>query len=128
MLYSKLTRKVKPQVLGCHLRPTSLTEDYWKYWYPSPDGTKCICSHDYGAECIATCASNIVNYEIVSVYGTGTVTASCAIPNNQVLGCGNDRIGESGLCQFRSVYSQTNSCQCIDNYGTRCYAICGDIW
>jgi hypothetical protein len=37
--------------------------------------------------CIATCGSNIKDYEIVKAYGKDDVDVQCS-PNNFVLGCG----------------------------------------
>jgi len=118
------------QVLGCHIDPTALLVDNWRYWFPSADGSKCICKDAFGADCVASCASNINNYEVVSVWGSGNspVTASCTKPNNQVLGCGSNPNGASNSENWRTTRAQLGSCLCFDYWGTQCYAICGQIW
>ena len=116
------------RVLGCHIYPNMIGVDEWRYWYPSPDGSSCICYDSFGASCIATCAANINNYEVVSIWGTSFVTASCSKANNQVLGCGSNPTGASAVENFRTTRAQSGSCVCFDSYGTRCYAICGQLW
>jgi hypothetical protein len=59
------------QVLGCHIDPRNSQTENWRYWYPATDGSSCTCYDYYGAKCVATCASNINNYEVVSVSGSG---------------------------------------------------------
>lgn len=115
-------------VLGCHLDPTGIFVDDWRYWYPSSDGTSCNCKDNFSHNCVASCASNINSYEVVSKWGTGNVTVSCTKPNNQVLGCGHNPNGASKKENYRVDYAQYNSCVCYDYFGTQCYAICGQIW
>ena len=116
------------KVLGCHIDPITNQVENWRFWYPSPDGTACICYDFFGADCIATCASNINSYEVVSVWGSDYVIASCSKANNQVLGCGSDPTGASAVENFRATWAQTSSCICFDRYRTICYAICGQLW
>jgi hypothetical protein len=40
------------------------------------------------SRCLATCGSNIINYEVKKSYGTIVVKVTCS-ENNFVLGCGN---------------------------------------
>ncbi len=66
-------------VLGCHIDPTIQwygDYDCCRNFYPIDDGTGCTCSDYYGADCIATCASDINDYEVVSVYGSSYVNVS----------------------------------------------------
>jgi hypothetical protein len=121
---------VGKQVLGCHIDPTGSQVDIWRYWFPSADGTRCTCKDTYGADCVASCASNINNYEVVSVWGSGGVpfSVNCTKPNNQVLGCGSNPKVTSNNEEWRITYAQPGSCLCYDYFGTQCYAICGQIW
>lgn len=63
------TCPVGKRVLGCHLSPNRLNpqHDSLRSFYPTSDGLSCICLDLYGANCIATCASNVVDYEITTV-------------------------------------------------------------
>ena len=116
------------QVLGCHLDPTALLVEDWRRWIPSSDGKTCTCYDYFGANCVASCASNINNYEVVSVKGSGVVRVGCTKPNNVILGCGSDPEGDSNKERFRTTFPQSGYCQCYDAYGTVCYAVCGTIW
>jgi hypothetical protein len=116
------------KVLGCHLDPVKLaTADNWRYWYPSADGSKCNCKDDYGAGCVASCASYINNYEVVSAWGSNYVKVNCTRPNTQLLGCGTDPTGAIQKEKYRTVTPKGGSCVCYDSYGTRCYAVCGQV-
>jgi hypothetical protein len=42
---------------------------------------------DLKTRCIATCGSNIDDYEVVQAYGIGTTTVNCSA-HNYALGCG----------------------------------------
>lgn len=118
------------QAMGCTELSTTSNVEQNKWMYPTADGASCYCYEYFGAEFYATCASNIVNYEVVSVIGTGLVTATCAQPGNVVLGCGSDPYGiASAYDIWRVNYPLTqNSCVCSDAYGTKCYAVCGKLW
>ena len=116
------------KVLGCHIDPTATQVEDWREFYPSADGTACNCYDYFGADCVASCASDINNYEVVSVWGTSLVTVGCSKPNNQVLGCGSNPDGANGLEKWRTTRAQSGSCVCFDFFGTRCYAICGQVW
>lgn len=71
--FSKGTFKVRcptgKRVLGCHLSPNMLSTKYYgnRTFYPSADGQSCTCFEMMGGSCVATCASNIADYEIAAV-------------------------------------------------------------
>ena len=116
--------------LGCHLAPAQ--RSYWeqyRQYYPDPTGSGCNC-YDYGStECSVTCTSQIRDYEVVSVWSSGTFNVNCGNPTNRVLGCGINPSGSSGPEYYRTVrVISTTACQCVDGYGTTCYAVCGKIW
>ena len=115
-------------VLGCHIYPTknSLAVDNFTYFYPDSTGSECKCKSSSGAACIATCASDIDDYNINMAYRTGTATTYCS-NDTMTLGCGSDPTGDLTKDKFRSTYPQSNNCQCSDSYGTLCYAICGHV-
>ena len=118
------------KVMGCSAFAKTGSPDKWTY--PSTDGSSCECYERNAANCYASCASNITNYEIVTTNGTGLVTANCTQPDNVVLGCGSKGTALSKgttLYPWRvsRVLSNT-SCICSDAYGTQCYAICGRFW
>ena len=75
------------QVMGCSAY--SVPASNYKWTYPKTDGSSCECNEKNEANCYASCASNITNYEIVSTIGTGQVTATCTHSENVVLGCGS---------------------------------------
>jgi len=115
-------------VLGCHIKPdTSVEYDLGRKYYPSADGTRCICEDQYTSNCYATCASGIFDYEIITAPGTvDNVVVSCTIPGNVVLGCGQR--ANTADEKWPSMYAQNQtSCLCYNWYGNTCYAICGKI-
>jgi len=125
------------QVLGCQSRRLAapLTNDIpqelvppvaqsQRDQWPSDNGTECLCHDTQNAECVATCAAGIRNYNIRQSTGTGLVTATC-LPDTTVLGCGSasDVAGQS---RYRAaVVAMRTSCRCYDDYGVTCYAVCG---
>ena len=114
------------KVIGCHMYPhqnTKETEEYGDY-YPSEDGSMCFCYHRFGADCIATCASNIIEYKVVSTRDLGSGMKNVTCPGDKfVLGCGFYAFGGRGV---RSAYvSSLNTCTCHDYKNGICYAICG---
>ena len=117
-------------VVGCHVEPKNwgtIVFDIHRQYYPSSN-TTCTCSDVYGTQCVATCASHITNYEIISITGAGVVHAVCS-PANFVLGCGVQPNSANQWDQFRTTFVvNTTACQCSDVYGTTCYAICGQLW
>ena len=95
-------------------------------YYPSSN-TTCTCSDPYGMQCIATCASNIRNHEIITIESDGTFQVVCP-PSSVALGCGM-RPYANGSDNFRSAFVVSErACQCSDDYGTACYAICGQFY
>ena len=119
------------KVLGCHIYPVYIIYKYdgWRKWYPSDDGSSCICTDAVLAECYATCGSGIKDYEIVSAYGVITNTiVSCKITGNVVLGCGQKADDASSFEKWTTMYiiNQT-SCLCYNYFGSTCYAICGKL-
>jgi hypothetical protein len=121
------TCPVGKKVLGCHIDPGNKNED-WRRWIPSADGTKCTCYDYFGANCVASCASNINNYEVVSIKGSGFISVGCTKPNNAILGCGSNPDGAPQKERWRTTFGQSGSCVCYDAFGTVCYAVCGTIW
>ena len=119
------------RVLGCHISPAIVpfVYDMWRKTYPSNDGSACLCS-DFGkAECVATCAPNINDYEIVSAHGAVTeVAVSCKVPGNRVLGCGQ-KADDSAKMEVYPTYHVLNqtSCLCYSYVGVTCFAICGNL-
>ena len=121
------------KVVGCHISPgiseyriAGGTFDQFRYFYPSNEST-CTCYDSTSASCTASCASNIINHEIIAVNGTGPVPAIC--PRGKiVLGCG--RVPWTvNRDRFRQLYitGYPPHCLCKDDYGTACYAICGNF-
>jgi len=114
------------QVMGCTAFSSPASTDKWTY--PVADGSSCECNETLRANCYASCASNITNYEIVSTIGFGLVTATCTHPDNVVLGCGSKGTTLiSDPWRFSHPMSNT-SCTCSNANGTKCYAICGRFW
>ena len=124
-------------VLGCHIDPVMpyFGFDCCRNFYPSDDGSGCSCSDIDGANCIATCASDINDYEVVSAYGTNNINVKCTKPGNVVLGCGGSPVNQwfkdyydyqFELWRMVKVQNKT-SCTCYDWFGITCYAICGKI-
>ena len=125
----KATCSSGKQALGCYLSPQQdQYPDYWPAFYPTDGGTSCTCVHYFGAECLAMCAANIKNYEIIEVLGKRSVIVSCAKPGNMVLGCGSEIIENNYTYQnnFPSTRVSTNtSCECKNVFWVKCFAICG---
>lgn len=114
--------------IGCHIDTTGLFAEAWRRAFPLSNMQSCECYDYFGSKCVASCATNIQNYEIQSVWGSGNVIISCSNPANSVLGCGSNPNGASTKEQFRyTKVNNQNSCVCYDAFGTRCYAICGKI-
>ena len=114
-------------VTGCYpnLDQASSSDNYRRY-YPSSNQS-CTCHETGGIQCIATCATNVRNYEIKTVTSDGTFQVVCSAPN-AVLGCGLYPTG-SGYEKFKTAcVFNTTACQCYDYYGTPCYAICGQLY
>ena len=119
-------------VLGCHINPIQIVDkfDAWRKWYPSDNGSSCICFDKVQAECYATCASDIKDYEIASAFGAASNSvASCKIAGNVVLGCGHQAEYTSHYVIWTKmlIYNET-SCLCISSYKSTCYAICGKFY
>ena len=115
--------------LGCHLDPMSTVWEPFRQYYPNTAGDGCNCYDTGNSECSVTCASQIRDYEVISVWSSGTFYANCGNPTNRVLGCGIDPSGSSNIENFRAASVQyPNACKCVDGFGARCYAICGKIW
>ena len=116
------------QALGCHLNTWGILAEKWRRYYPIASGPSCSCYDFFGGTCIASCGA-ISNYEVVSVWSSGTFTVSCSDPTSRVLGCGINPDGSPGTDWFRFArVISGNSCLCHDYYGTACYATCGKIW
>ena len=120
------------RVLGCHINPVYVIGQYdrWRKWYPSDKGSLCICNDDLGAECYATCASDIKDYEIVSATGLASNSvSSCKKAGNVVLGCGHQSEYTSRYVVWTKmfIFNET-SCLCISSYRSTCYAICGKLY
>ena len=113
-------------VIGCHLIPSFVTPERWRHFYPDSNGS-CTCYDNFGGVCVATCASNIKEYEIRHQFGYDVVTVNCLNQNTYVLGCGVlPRVSSAGHETWRFVHvGDSRSCQCYDSFGVTCYAICG---
>ena len=114
-------------VIGCHPNPDQkVGNDEFRRYSPSSN-TECTCEDLDGIQCIATCASNVRNHEIVMTTGSGTFQAVCS-PSNFALGCGMYTSGD-GFDPFRTAFVvDSTAYQCADEYGTTCYAICGQLY
>ena len=68
-------------VIGCHVEPYiplhSNEYEFYRQYYPSSNSA-CTCSDKIGTLCIATCASNINNYEIQERTMSGNIS-SCLL-------------------------------------------------
>ncbi len=120
------------QVLGCHIFPNqALDKEVYRQYYAASSGSLCNCYDYFGADCVSTCSTQVKNYEVVSVYGSGNIYVSCAQPLNRVLGCGlkPNQAMTPNYEKFRISRVVTgNKCLCYDGFGATCYAICGQIW
>jgi len=100
--------------------------------YPTDDGNGCECNNYKSADCIASCASNVVNHEVRFEYGKGVITVTCS-KGNLLFGCSimfNDPIRNTAVDKCRSWAAKSiDSCECYgdDNHGATCYAVCGKI-
>ena len=117
------------KLLGCHISPNDIGNsrfDRWRQFYPINDST-CSCSDSVSASCIASCASNVINHEIIRVNGSEKVWVPCP-PDKVVLGCGQAPYPNLGPYKFRITdIGKPTSCYCYDVYGTSCYAVCGNL-
>ena len=113
-------------VIGCHPNPDqSITAYGFRQYYPSSNQT-CTCVDATGIQCIATCTSNVRNYEIKMATSSGAFQVACS-SSNVALGCGMRTTG-NGVDFWRTAFiSGISACQCYDSYGTTCYAICGQL-
>ena len=114
-------------MVGCHIHPEPTgTYELHRQFYPIPDGTACQCYDGYGATCVASCASNVANYEIRARSGHGNVTVVCTA-GNKVLGCGYKSLDTSDQWSGYEMSHVANatSCQCFNAFGVVCYATCG---
>jgi len=120
------------KVLGCHISPIFDTNYYdpWRIWYPTDDGSSCACFDDVLAECYATCATDIKDYEIVSAHGgLKNIFVSCKIPGNVVLGCGQIADDSDFYEKWTKAFiSSQTTCKCYNYFGVTCYAICGKMY
>jgi len=121
------------QAMGCSLLSSGSNVEQYKWMYPTANGASCFSYEYFGAEFYATCASNIVNYEVVSITGSGLVTVTCTQPGNVVLGCGSNPYKPWGYTTSADIWRvhrplTQNSCGCTDAYGTKCFAVCGRLW
>jgi len=121
------------QAMGCSVLSTGPKVEQYKWMYPGANGASCIDYEYNGGKFYATCASNISNYEIVSITGSGLVTVTCIQPGNVVLGCGSNPYQPWGANTAADIWRvhrplTPNSCGCTDAYGTKCFAVCGKLW
>ena len=111
------------------MSPNKIAPEYWRAFYPTPDGSACFCYDFFGAECSATCASSILDYEVVKTFGNAKVAVSCnSTTGNVVLGGGQQPAFTPSHEYWRSfnVYNET-SFTCYDFFGIICYAVCGKL-
>ena len=78
---------------------------------------------------MASCVSNVADYEIAYSTGSVYVTVSCS-GGKQVLGCGV--IAGKGPINkyeaFQAYYvSESNTCTCYNYFGVTCFAVCGQL-
>ena len=119
------------KVLGCHVFAIRLTlYEVWRSFYPTSDGSACTCYDYYGAVCYATCASNILDYEVIAVSGSGDVVSSCMTPGNAVFGCGAQSYYSNTVIEmWRETYVlNMTSCLCHDVFWVKCFAVCGKFY
>lgn len=121
----------KSKVIDCHIRPQGNKPELWRAHYPLRSGAGCRCYDYFGAACYASCAKNIVNYEVITQFGRKDITVTCS-PNNFVLGCGmkphGTTAGEPDRWRVvRVPDGSNNKCYCYDRRGATCYAICGQF-
>ena len=113
------------KVLGCNQRiPENAIVDKLPQYYPSSDDT-CTCKYDSGGTCIASCASDIAQHEIVVGSGLNSITVKCQKAGNRVLGCGIQSFSYEPHLTTR--VSGPTSCECYNRGGANCYAICGQL-
>lgn len=115
--------------MGCQIEPLKKEPEKWRVYEPLSDGSGCHCYDYFGANCVATCASNIMQYEIKSTYVLrGSVQVQCS-QGQQILGCGVHAYEtEEVFEKFRAVFASSDTaCQCYDNYGAKCFAVCGRL-
>ena len=119
------------RVLGCHMSPTVQMNgkfEMWRSFYPLPDGFSCTCYDYYGASCIATCAANVINYQIAAVRAAGNVIATCQATGSIILGHGMQTFVTAPPEAFRTSAVVTNaSSSCYDYFNTKCFALCGTL-
>jgi len=116
--------------------------------YPDKEGKVCRCHDDRRTDCMATCASNVVDYDVVSQYGKSVALAQCT-GSSVVLGCGMqpaygddteevlnmEDIDDERLSKIENeeprftawAVKDSTKCECYDDLGITCYAICGRL-
>ena len=102
-------------VIVCHPNPNQQVwpgHDEYRRYYPS-SSTECTCEDQVGIQCIATCASNVRNHEIVTTTGSGTFQVVCS-PLNFALGCGMNTTG-AGIDPYRGQLDSVSMCGRIRN-------------
>ena len=92
---------------------------------PSSDGSQCNCKTSAGGACIATCAASIDSYNIALTNGTSYTYSYCKNSQTKLLGCGYAPSSLTSKDSYREMYPSSTYCYCSDNYGARCYSICG---
>ena len=89
------------------------------------DGSACLCYDYFGTTCIATCASNIKDYSVVSKHSSGEFKVACPL-GKSVLGCGISPDVSVGPEYWRYHYgTNLQECTCYDFFNATCYATCG---
>ena len=115
------TCPTETKVIGCHPNPDQYITAYgFRQYYPSSNQT-CTCVDASGIQCIATCASNVRNYEIKMATGSGTFQVACS-PSNVALGCGMRTTGMvSTIGERRSspVHRLANATTCTAQLATQ---------
>ena len=93
---------------------------------PNEDG--CTCTDNEGAWCVASCAVNVKNREVIAQTGFGKLQLSCTKPGNSILGCGTNTSNmASENWPYAFVLNKT-TCQCFADYSYWCYAVCGNLF
>ena len=81
----------------------------------------------YGADCIATCASNVSGYGVMQKSSTGNSVSSCEKTGNVALGVGyqsHSMAGGYDDCPYGRILDPT-TCLCHYALAIDCYCICG---
>ena len=117
------------KLTSCSLKQSLVLSSY-SYLAANPDPFQhgCTCANNQGSWCVASCAVNIKNHEVIRQSGSGKVLISCKMPENSILGCGISATKISSInWPFANVLNQT-TCEYYGEFDSQFYAICGLIF